>query len=234
MLFLHEVHHVKGAQADEFEAAYRDQLMPELAGADDARLLWYFNHAHGAGPAYHVVTITGIRDGAAWERLAQSVQRGGLKAWTAGLDELRYEVAGKLLLPVPWSPMQSVELEAVPADGRTHELTIYMEDTGWPHAPVDDYVDFWGRVYWPMLRDQPPERRLLEIQASFQVALGAHRRREAILLQRVHSHQALLHLLTHETPEEYKRPGQFMHDALAYRDSWESKLLRTSAWSPLY
>lgn len=234
MLFLHEVHQVRGADADEFEAAYRDGWMPDLAREGDARLLWYFNHAHGTGRAYHAVTITGIQDGAAWERLALRIQRGDLKEWMASVDRLRHEVAGKLLLPVPWSPLQELDLGAVPSDGRRHELTVYMEDTGWPHAPVDDYVEFWGRVYWPMLRDQPPERRLLEIEASFQVALGAARRREAILLQKVHSHQGLLHLLTHDTEPQYKRPGQFMHDALAYRDQWESKLLRTSDWSPLY
>lgn len=234
MIFLHEVHQVRGAHAEEFEAAYRDGWMADLARGDEARLLWYFNHAHGSGRAYHAVTITGIQDGAAWERLAGRVQCGDLKAWMAGVDRLRHEVTGKLLLPVPWSPLQQVDLAEVPSDGRRHELTMYMEDTGWPHAPLDDYVEFWGRIYWPMLRDQPPERRLLEIEASFQVALGASRRREAILLQKVHNHQGLLHLLTHDTPPEYNRPGQFMHDALAYRDQWESKLLRTTDWSPRY
>ena len=70
MLFLHEVHEVKGAKEDEFEAAFRDGWMPTLAKGDDARLLWYLHHAHGSGPAYHMVTITAIRDGAAWENLA--------------------------------------------------------------------------------------------------------------------------------------------------------------------
>jgi hypothetical protein len=228
------VHHVRGAQADDFEAAYREGWMARLGQGEDARLLWYFNHAHGSGPAYHIVTITAIRDGAAWEALARRIQRGDLKAWMAELDRLRHDVSGKLLLPVEWSPLQELDLAAVPAHGEDHELTIYMEDTGWPHAALDDYIDFWGRVYWPMLRDQPADRRLLEIQATFQVAHGTHRRREAVLLQKVHNHQGLLHLLTHDTAPEYKQPGRFMHDALAYRDQWESKLLRTSAWSPLY
>ena len=65
MLFVHEVHQVVGKKEDEFEAAYRDGWMPLLAKDDDARLLWYMNHAHGSGVAYNVVTITAIRDGAA-------------------------------------------------------------------------------------------------------------------------------------------------------------------------
>ena len=49
MLFLHETHKVVGAREDEFEAAYREGWMPTLAQGDDARLLWYTNHAHGSG-----------------------------------------------------------------------------------------------------------------------------------------------------------------------------------------
>jgi hypothetical protein len=53
-------------------------------------------------------------------------------------------------------------------------------------------------------------------------------------MQRIVNNDALMHLLTTEVPARYRRPGQFMHEALAYRDRWESKLLRTSAWSPFY
>ena len=77
MLFLHETHRVVGAREDDFEAAYREGWMPTLAQQDDARLLWYTNHAHGSGAAYNVVTITGITDGAAWEKLARRAQSGG-------------------------------------------------------------------------------------------------------------------------------------------------------------
>jgi hypothetical protein len=34
-------------------------------------------------------------------------------------------------------------------------------------------------------------------------------------------------------PEEMARPGNWMHDALEFRDQWRSKLLRTASWSPL-
>jgi hypothetical protein len=39
--------------------------------------------------------------------------------------------------------------------------------------------------------------------------------------------------LTREVPAERRGPGTWMNDALAYRDQWESRLLRTAAWSPL-
>lgn len=232
MLFLHEVHQVKGADELAFEAAFRDEWMPRLAEGDDARLLWYCNHAHGSGPAYNVVTITALRDGAAWEDLARRIQRGDLKAWARGVDELRHGVRGKLLFPVHWSPMQEVDLRSLPADGATHELSLYMEDTGWPHAPIDDYVEFWGTGYYEPMQERGAN--LLDIQAVFQVAFGAGLRKEAILMQKIVDDQVLLHLLTHDTAPVHRRPGEFMFEALAYRDRWESKLLRTSSWSPLY
>jgi len=232
MLFLHEVHHVRGAKEEEFEAAYREEWMPALARSGEGRLLWYCHHAHGSGPAYNVVTITGIRDGAAWEELASRIQRGDLRPWARELDEMRHDLTSKMLLPVTWSPMQEVELDSVPSDGSTHELSIYMEDTGWPHAPIDDYVAFWETGYYRPMKERGAS--LLDIQAVFQVAFGTGRHKEAILMQKITSDQGLLHLLTTETPQQFREPGQFMHDALAYRDRWESKLLRTSDWSPLY
>ena len=64
MLFMHEVHTVRGRAEDEFEAAFRDGWMPTLGVGHEARLLWYANHAHGTGPAYTVITVTAVRDGA--------------------------------------------------------------------------------------------------------------------------------------------------------------------------
>ncbi|OBG61637.1 hypothetical protein [Mycobacterium sp. E3339] len=237
MLFLHETHKVVGARQDEFEAAYREGWMPTLAEGDDARLLWYTNHAHGSGLSYNVVTITGIVDGAAWERLARRTQDGDLRPWMRELDNLRHEVTGKLLLPVDWSPLQTVDLATVPTDGATHPLSLFMEDTGWPDAALDDYIRMWDEIYYRLLSKAPKERRILDIQACFQVAHGSHRRREAMLWQKIedfNNYAALVHLLTTETAPEHKRPGSYMVEALKYRDQWESRLLRTSDWSPLY
>src|SRR3954452_12141530 len=126
MLFVHEVHQVDGRKEEEFEAAYRDGWMPLLAKEDDARLLWYMNHAHGSGVSYNVVTITAVRDGAAWERLATRIQTGDLRDWSREVDTYRHDVAAKTLLPVHWSPIQEVDFATVPTDGREHELHLFM------------------------------------------------------------------------------------------------------------
>jgi hypothetical protein len=145
---------------------------------------------------------------------------------------MRHGVIGKLLFQVHWSPMADLDLANVPTNVASHRLSLYMEDTGWPHAPIDDYVEFWGSGYYEPMKERAAN--LLDIQAVFQVAFGTGLRKEAILMQRIVNEQVLLHLLTHDTAQEHRQPGQFMHDALEYRDRWESKLLRTSSWSPLF
>jgi hypothetical protein len=234
MLFLHEVHKVVGARADDFEEAYRKGWMPMLARGDDARLLWYTNHAMGSGPSYAVVTITAIKDGAAWERMALSIQKGELRSWINDVDQMRYDVTGKILLPVYWSRIQEVDFKTVPADGREHELSLFMEDTGWPYSSLDDYIKMWDEIYYRPMSQAPPDMRILDIQACFQVAHGSYQRREAMLWQKIASYDALMHLLTNELPPEHRKPGSYMVDALKYRDQWQSKLLRTAAWSPLF
>lgn len=236
MLFVHEVHRVVGREEDEFETAFREGWMPRLAEGDDARLLWYTNHAHGSGVSYNVVTITAVRDGAAWERLARRLQQGDLSDWAREVDTYRHDVTGKILVPVYWSPLQEVDLGSVPTDGREHELSLFMEDTGWPYAPIDDYIRCWDELYYQPLLGYARDRGhvTIDIQACFQVAHGTGLRREAMLWQKIADPTTLLHLLTTDLPPERREPGTYMYDSLDYRDQWESKLLRASKWSPLY
>src|SRR5262249_61024520 len=127
-------HRGRGGRGEELEAASRDRWRPAPAAGADARPLYFLHRAHGSGRAYTVVTVTGVRDGAAWERLARSVQDGPLRAWAHDVDQLRHGVTAKVLLPVPWSPALVEDLDAVPTQPAAHPLTIFMEDTAWPHA----------------------------------------------------------------------------------------------------
>jgi hypothetical protein len=233
MLLLHEVHTLAGRHEDAFEAHVRGGWMSALSASDDARLLYYLKLAHGTGRAYHHVTITGLRDGNAYERLARRVQEGDLRAWAATADGMRHEVRGKMLLPVDWSPTKDLDLSTVPTDGREHEPALYMEDSAWPHeAKLDDYLVAARTHYAPSLENRT-ERSLLTLLGVFQAALGASRRREVVLWQRVDFPERLPALFTHELPAHVKGPGTWMHDALEVRDDWESRLLRSAAWSPL-
>jgi hypothetical protein len=235
VLFLHEVHHVIGACEEAFEAAYRDGCMPALAHGDDARLLFFAHHAHGTSRAYNVVTLTAVRDGAAWERVARRLQVGDLHDWATDVDRMRHRVTAKVLLPVPWSPLQDVDLESVPTSGH-HELTLFMEDTAWPHeGKLDEYLEAARTNYAPSLEEgRHAGRSLVELRAVFQPAWGAGRHREVVLWQKVVEPRRITTLITTEIPPEHRGPGTWMHDALRVRDDWESRLLRTTSWSPWY
>ena len=235
MLLLHEVHRVRGATEDQFEAAFRDRWMPDLAAGDDARLLYFMQLAHGSGRAYTAVTVTGVRDGTAWERVARSIQDGPLRSWAHDVDQLRHSVTAKVLVPVPWSPPVVEDLDAVPTEPAEHPLTIFMEDTAWPHdGMLDDYLEKARTHYAPSLTESRQEgRAILELLAVFQTAFGSGRRSEVVLWQRILDHSRLLRLLETEIAPEYRGPGTWMNDALEVRDDWQSQLLRTSAWSPL-
>ncbi|HLN15396.1 MAG TPA: hypothetical protein VK277_01470 [Acidimicrobiales bacterium] len=234
MLFVHEVHRVVGEQEDEFDEAYREGWMPTLAETDDARLLWYLRLAHGSGAAYVVVTITAVRDGAAWHGLSRRLLDGDLRSWAAQVDAMRHGSTAKILAPVPWSPIQEVDLATVPTSGE-RQLTVYMEDTVWPfRGGLPAYLEAAGTLYHQATLGRSKEQgnALIEIEAAFQPVFGAGHPTEVVLMQRVVDQRALLGLLTHETPPAMKQPGNWMIDALAYRDQWESRLLRTASWSP--
>lgn len=235
MLFVHEVHRVIGAKEDEFESAYRERWMPTLADTDDARLLWYLHHAHGSGPAYRVVTVTAVRSASAWEELVRRLEEGDLRALAGELDGLRYGVQARVLRPVPWSPLQEVDLTTVPVDGREHDQALFMEDTGSPYpGRFDAYVELAGTRYLEMLRAaEEAGRSLLRVEAAFRPAWGTGTWPQLVFWQRVVRPDLLLPLLGHDVPAELRGPGTWMHDALAVRDQWESRLLRTAPWSPL-
>jgi hypothetical protein len=233
MLFLHEVHEVVGTKEDEFEAAFRDAggWMDLLAqSGDEARLVLYANQAHGGGPSYRVVTLTAIRDGASWERLARRIQSGDLRDWAARLDLLRHDVTGELMLTTGWSPLIDLDLASVATAGVEHPPTLYMEDTMWPYpGRLAEYLQAAGTHYSGLLKR--PEA-LLDIVVALESATGAGTRPEVRLVQRVRDSKRIVDLLATPIPAERRVPGTWMHDALTLRDQWRSRLLRTSTWSP--
>ena len=236
MLLLHEVHRVAGAQEGKFEAAYRDELLPALAQSDGSRLLWYLHLAHGSGQAYTVVSITGCRDAAAWAELAERVRGGDLAEWSAKVDAMRHACEAKIVQPVSWSPMQEIDLDTVPVQGETHKNSLFMEDTAWPFAGgLQAYLQKAGTLYDQTLSSQKEEGTgMIELEAAFQPVYGTHMTTEVILWQRVVNTKAVMWMLGHDLPPEASAPGTWLHDALEVRDRWESRLLRSAAWSPLY
>ena len=232
MLFVHEVHKVVGKRAAEFEDAYRTEWLPVLAAEGDARLLWYFDLAHGSGLSYRAVTVTAVANGAAWERLAERVAHGDLRPWGRRLDGLQHESCGRVMTALGWSPPIG-SLEEVPTEPSEHEATMYMEDTMWTlPGKLHDYIDAAGAIYQPTIHADDSQVKL-KIVLALQTMPGAGRAPEVTLLQRISSLAPLIHLLTNDLPDQVTKPGSWMHDALELRDQWRSQLLRAAPWSPL-
>ncbi|HVA06642.1 MAG TPA: hypothetical protein VNG12_07890 [Acidimicrobiales bacterium] len=236
MLLIHEVHKVAGAQEEAFDDAYREELLPTLGKTADARLLWYLRLAHGSGAAYTVVTITGCKDAAAWASLADRMRHGDLQDWSSRVDGMRHDCQAKIVTPVSWSPRQEIDLTTVPTTGEEHELSLFMEDTAWPfRGGLQAYLEKAGTLYDTTLaQSREGGHSIIELEAAYQPVFGTHKVTEVILWQRIVSQKALLYLLANDLPASATQPGTWMHDALAVRDKWESRILRSASWSPLF
>jgi hypothetical protein len=232
VLFVQETHSVVGRSAEQFEAAYREIWLPALAAGSDARLLWYFDLAHGTGLSYRVVTVTGVEDGAAWARLAERVADGDLRSWARHRDGLQHSSTSRILAPLAWSPPIGA-LAEVPVDAVEHDPVLYMEDTVWPFpGRIRAYIEASGSVYRNALQ-APDSQMHMSIELALQTLPGAGRYPEVTLLQRLSSLPPLIRLLTNDPAPEVVAPGSWMHEALELRDQWQSRLLRSAPWSPL-
>ncbi len=227
MIYLHETHEVIGGRTAAFEAALREQWVPLIEAEGRARLLWYWQLTHGTGMSYQAISITAVRDWGAWGEIVAAMR--GAREWQRWWEtcgSLRREVVSKLLQPARWSPLQRVDLDAapIPEDG---EPALYLHDTGWPFpGKLDAYVDALGSVFYPATRNY----RMISVEACWTVCPGSGRHHEVVLLQKIRDWPAFSRLLTQG--ERPSRPGDWMEEGLKYRDRWESKLLRPTAWSP--
>jgi hypothetical protein len=236
MLFLHERHEIRAGAGPEFEAAYRDEWMPRLARADDARLIWYWRHANASSRPNNIVTITAVKSAAALGRLSESLQGGDFAQFAASLDPLRHQVVSSVLAPTRFSELNEIDFASVPADPKQrHARAMYVEDVVWPPS-LDDYVAMAGENWYrPAAAGTGKVRARITHPAFFQVAYGAGVRPEVYLIQKLIDPPEMFvrNLLATDYPPEMKAPDHYFVRGLKVRDQWESRIMATSEWSPL-
>jgi hypothetical protein len=127
VLFIHDVHALIGEREFDFEDAVRDGYVSAVAD-DDTRFLFYGSSTHGSGDAYFIVTVTAVRDGAAWDRLVQRLRYGDLADWATKVEGMRYGSTSTLLAATDWSPL-TLDLAAIPAEPSEQPVTLLREDT---------------------------------------------------------------------------------------------------------
>ncbi len=229
MLVIEETHAVIGRKVADFEALSRDVWMPALAQSDDCRLLWFF-HLFTVYDAFGYVTITALRDGAAYEKHAERIQSGDLAEPAERLDACRYDVTSRIMTELPFAPLQ-VELADVPTTPNDATPAVYMEDTMYPIVgQLRPFEHALETIYFRELGTYSP----LTIEAGFRSAPGGGNHPEVILLEKWQDPSWLTKLIARDgdaAPEP--RPGTWMYEALNFRDRWKSRLLTTSPWSPL-
>jgi hypothetical protein len=224
MIYLHEVHEVLGGKMNEFADAVRTRWRPLLEENGHARMLWYWELTHGTGPSYQAVSITALRDWAAWGALVGDRR---VREWQHDACALRREVIGRILLPVAWSPLAPADLTAAPTNAEVDQPSLYLHDTGWPFSGrLDEYVAALGSVFYPLTL----RAKMISVAACWTVAPGTGRHHEVVLLQKIEDWEQFSRLLTRG--EQGAQRGGWMVEGLKFRDRWESKLLRCTRWSP--
>ncbi len=227
MIYLHEQHEIAAGRMTEFEHALRERWVPLIEADGRAKLLWFWHNTHGTGPSYQAISITAVRDWAAWGELVDRARTSPQwRDWYAAACESRRDVTAKLLLPAAWSPLQEVDITA--AIGAAPAPTLYLHDTGWPYpGKLDAYVAALGSIFYPATR----KSRMISVEACWTVCPGTGRLHEVVLLQKILDWDAFARLLT--SGERPAQPHDWMQQGLKYRDRWESKLLRPAEWSPI-
>lgn len=227
MIYVHEVHAVAGGKAEEFADAVRTEWRPLLEEGGGARLVWFWNLAHGTGASYQAISLTAVRDWKTWGELVErAASDPRFRVWQRRVWTLRREVTAKILLPASWSPLRELDLGFAPERGGDAP-GLYLHDTGWPFAgKLEDYVEALGTIFHP----QTGRAKMVSIVGCWTVAPGTGKHHEVLILQRIEDWEQFSRLITRG--EQGAQRGGWMEEGLRYRDRWESKLLRCASWSP--
>ena len=164
---------------EEFGAAMRDEWRPLIEADGSARLLWCWELTHGTGASYQAITVTAVRDWAAWGVLVARMQevRAGANGAAAPARCARTRrgscccrLRGRRSRPSTWPRRPD------------REQALFLHDTGWPFpGRLDDYVAALGSVYLPQIL----QSRMISLEACWITAPGTGRHHEAILLQKI-------------------------------------------------
>ena len=227
-----------GRHEEGFEAAFRTEWMPALAADTDARLLYFMRLADGTGRAYNFVTVTGgaptaPRGSASRHRMQLGDLRDvGQAGRRDALGRHREDAAPGRVVTVAVGrlrPRPGRRWRARPdAVHGGHRVAARGDARGLPR----------GRAR--QLRAEPRRRsprRPVAARAPGGVLPGLGRGGTTARGDPVAARDPSVgHPRAPDVggPGRAPRPGTWMHDALRVRDDWESRLLRTAPWSPLF
>jgi len=231
MLWLHQVHRLQPSTRDGFEQLVRDQWLPAIAARPGARLAWFATSTRGAVHADEAVTITGVADGAALTELGQRIHGGDLTTLATALSGLRTGVETRILEPLDYDPLNISSVAEIPAEAQQLDARSYMHDFVPPVVGNMRGYEDMRRGRYMALTEQ--DLSGVALRASWRTVPGGGPVPEMFNLSEIRSLDALERLVCDEIPKEYKAMGTWMWTALASRDRWTTRLVRSATWSPL-
>ena len=232
MFFVHEVHALEGGREAHFESTLRQTWAPALAAQPGVRLAWCVRSMPGTASFPELITLTAVADGPTLERLGERLRTGDLRELNRALDEGRRSVVRRVLAPLDFNPLD-FELDALPSapEPTGDESAMYIHDFVPPRPGQQRaYEVAMGDVFMKMLAS---EGRAISSWAGFETVAGGGPMEENVMVSLIPTGEAGARLLTTDIPRDYLKPGVWTWDALALRDTWVSRLVRTVPWSPL-
>lgn len=227
MLYLHQIHDVPPGTEDTFETFVRDEWLPAVNANDGAHFAWYGRSTSPARNAHEAITIVALDDMAAFDAFATSERASGI---TQALRDRRVGVKTRLLRPIDYDPWTAADTQ-IPDGPQEGTPVIYMHDFVPPvTGQMRGYVDMMRERYMA-LTDK--ELSGVVLRASWQTVSGGGPLPEMFNLSQILDLDALVALIAHEIPRDYKAMGTWMWEALATRDQWITRLARSAAWSPV-
>jgi len=227
MLFLHQIHELDPGAEPDFERFVRDEWLPCVNAHPGASFAWYGAPISAARFADEAITLVAFDDEAAFGRFADA-QRASEAS--RALASLRSSVATRLLRPIDYDPWTTGDV-SIPDGLNEGAVSTYMHDFVPPQlGQMKKYVDMMRERYMALSEDALSG---IVLRASWQTVSGGGPVPEMFNLSEIRDVDALVSLVAHEIPREYKEMGTWMWEALAARDQWTTRLVRSSTWSPV-
>ena len=227
MLFLHQIHDIPPGQSEAFETFVRDEWLPVVNGYEGARFAWYGTASSVMRFAQEAITIVAFDDMASFDSFAASERE---SAVTRSFREQRDGVQTRLLRPIDYDPW--VRSDTVIPDGpQDGDSVLYMHDFVPPATgQMRAYIDMMRERYMALTEK---ELSGVVLRTSWQTVAGGGPIPEMFNLSEVRDVDALVTLVAHEIPRDFKSMGSWMWEALATRDEWTTRLARSATWSPV-
>lgn len=227
MLYLHQIHDLPPGTAATFEGLARDEWLPTVNAHPGTRFAWYGTSTAATRFADEAITIIAFDDMSAFDGFATAQRE---SAVSRRLRDRRSSVQTRLLQPIDYDPWTAAGA-AIPDGPQEGPSVAYMHDFVPPvTGQMRGYIDMMRERYMAL---SSQELSGVVLRASWQTVSGGGRMPEMFNLSEIRDVDALVALIAHEIPREYKQMGTWMWEALATRDQWTTRLVRSATWSPV-